>query len=282
MSVPVLPAATVVIVREREGGPALETFLLRRAAGSAFLAGAHVFPGGRVDPEDGAPAWRDRVDGLLALAGRLHDRLDAPAALSHAVAGAREVFEEAGVLLGTCPSPDALVRDPAALGNARLALLGGALSFERWCAGHGVRLAVGEWLPWSHWITPDSEPRRFDTWFFLARVPPGQQASIVPGEASEGGWETPDEALARHRLGEILLAPPTLRTLEEVAAHASWASLQNAARPLTPVLPRVRLDGPRPLLILPGDAEYGDDTPRGVDGPTRFVRTGKRWSSLPA
>ena len=99
-------------------------------------------------------------------------------------------------------------------------------------------------LPWSRWITPEFEPRRFDTYFFVALLPEGQRTRDVSGEADHTMWVRPVDALARARAGELTMLPPTLVTLAEVAAAGDLAGVarasatRDAATPVTPRLAR--------------------------------------------
>jgi 8-oxo-dGTP pyrophosphatase MutT (NUDIX family) len=276
MSNPPLPAATVVLLRERRPASDLETFLLRRPVRGAF-AGAHVFPGGCLDESDADLGWRERCEGLDALVARLTPHVAADLVQAHAVAGIREAFEETGVLLARFQALDAAV-----LREGRERLLAAPGGFLGWCARHDVRLSVGELEPWAHWITPDVEARRFDTWFFLSPAPSAQAATVLPAEAVEGAWISTREALDAAARETIVLAPPTLRTIEELARCASFDEARRAARVrrLTAVMPR-KLPEVEPLtLVIPGDADYGTPGVAGVDGPTRFVRLRHGWKSV--
>ncbi len=108
----------------------------------------------------------------------------------------------------------------------------------------GVRLAEELLLPWSRWITPEFEPRRFDTWFFVALLPAGQQARDISGEADRTLWITPADALAGWAAGELAMLPPTVSTLRDLAAYRRVVDVvaasagRDAARP---VLPRVEV-----------------------------------------
>jgi 8-oxo-dGTP pyrophosphatase MutT (NUDIX family) len=105
----------------------------------------------------------------------------------------------------------------------------------------GVRLDPAALLPWAHWVTPEIEPRRYDTYFFLAELPEGEQADDRSGETDQAGWSTPDAALAAERSGEIALMPPTLSILVELAELGSLAAIRQAAtdRVVERVLPEV-------------------------------------------
>lgn len=145
----------------------------------------------------------------------------------------------------------------------------------------GVSLAQGEvWQlekmrVWSHWITPEIEPRRYDTWFFLAELPPGQIAEPDGKEASRGGWFSPSEAAAMSARGELPLAPPTLRTLLELAPYETVAQLLSVERATPPICPRFLHEGETLYVLLPGDPEHpsGDR----VDPPHRYAFNAGRW-----
>jgi hypothetical protein len=121
--------------------------------------------------------------------------------------------------------------------------------------------------PWARWITPEASPRRFDTWFFAAAVPPGQTAAVPspmeqaqesregPGESESGTWMRPDAALAAARLGEITLLPPTAFTLGELARYPDVASIVGRRRPIAPRLPKVVFENGRARLDLPRTSE---------------------------
>ncbi|GAB3752157.1 NUDIX hydrolase [Microlunatus parietis] len=118
----------------------------------------------------------------------------------------------------------------------------------------GVRLPPGDLAPWAHWVTPEVEPRRYDTWFFLAVVPEDQEPADVSGEASAADWATPAETLAAHRAGALGLMPPTLSILVELAGLGSVAAVLAAAadRVVEPVLPVPERVGDRWLFRYPG------------------------------
>jgi 8-oxo-dGTP pyrophosphatase MutT (NUDIX family) len=273
--VPALPATTIVLLRpcHADPGSTFETCLLERAPTSSFLAKAHVFPGGRVDPEDHDPAWPAMCDGVETLAARLVAHLPRAEAVAHAVAGIREVFEETGLLLARTPVSD------AEAARARRDLLDGRATFRQWCASTGTRLSLEALLPWAHWITPEGERKRFDTWFLLAVVPPEPDVSVIPGEIVAGAWHTPLAALSAYDKDALVLAPPTVRTFEELAEHPRVAAVCEASpqRALGPILPRLIDTSQGPLIVLPGDPDYGPLSGPALAPPTRFVRRGKRW-----
>ncbi len=278
--VPAAAATTVVLLRPRtsEGGPTFETLLLERAPTSSFLAGAHVFPGGRVDPEDRDPAWRSCCDGLDDIAARLAPVLSPAEAVAHAIAGIREVFEETGLFLGRASVSE------AELEVVRRDLIHRQITFKDWCLASGARLSLGALLPWAHWITPEAERKRFDTWFLLAVVARDARVSVIPGEVVTGAWHSPQAALAAHDEDRLVLAPPTVRTLEEFEGHVDLDALCAASRTrtLAAILPRLIQSPHGPVIVLPGDPDYGPTPGPALPGSTRFVRRGKRWVATSA
>ncbi|TVQ99886.1 MAG: NUDIX hydrolase [Deltaproteobacteria bacterium] len=248
-----LPAATVILVRDARAHP--EVLLLRRQPRASFMPHLHVFPGGRIDDDDA-------LVHPVASAARPHGVSDpeAPVLLRHphapAVAAARECFEEAGVLLAGGPGGSAGVHDPAVLASARELLHAGGRPFHGLCRELGWDLVLGELAPVARWITPAGERRRFDTLFFLARVPAGSAAVCDGAETIDECWLTAPEALARHAAGALPLAPPTWAVLRDLAALGTAEEVQawaDARRPW-PILPAFGVDEEgEPVLLLPGD-----------------------------
>ncbi|HEV3046114.1 MAG TPA: NUDIX hydrolase [Solirubrobacteraceae bacterium] len=191
-------AASVILLRgdaaSSPAGEALEVLLVRRTPKARFMGGVWVFPGGAVDTQEG--------DGELA----------------HALAGVRELREEAGVSL---EDPGLLVR-------------------------------------FSRWITPEQVQIRFDTHFFLAELPAGQEPRVDGEECVDLGWFTPPAALAAHRAGELQLVFPTIKHLEQLREFPTVASLMEHARgrEVEPVQPRVVLEGEVARILLPGEPGY--------------------------
>ena len=262
---PVVPrdAATVILLRQ---APELEAFLLRRTRALEFAPGACVFPGGSVDERDADPAI-----GETAWAGPspadLGDQLGISADRARALvcAAVRETFEESGVLLAGS-SPADLVRDGGALADDRRRLLDGSVSLGGLLSRRGLVLRADLLTPWARWITPEVSPRRFDTWFFAAALPPGQTAALAaaagaeaqrpPGESDSGTWLAPAAALEAARSGRITLLPPTAVTLAELAAHQDVASVLAQRRTITPLLPRVIVEDERAWLAMPQAIQY--------------------------
>jgi 8-oxo-dGTP pyrophosphatase MutT (NUDIX family) len=258
-----VPAATLILVRD--GATGLETYLLRRSQKSGFMAGNYVFPGGLVDPLDRETEfWSGHADlAPVELAGRMGRGLGAEETLAYAVAAVRETFEEAGALFaGSRQAVDGELEKLCALrGGRRLSRgwLKDLLASGNW------RLELKALAPWAHWITPLLMPKRFDTRFFTAVLPGGQECRPDEHETMEGIWLNPREALIRNHGGSVPLSPPTVVTLQAMLAYPDSKSLLAAAYTRgwgAPVFPRqILLDKPYGSLILePWDPMYAEES----------------------
>lgn len=234
------PAATIVLMRDAEA--ALEVLLMRRNRNAGFVPGAYVFPGGRVDVADGDAAAIDLVDGLSADQSARRLGLDDPsAAMAFYLAALREAFEETGILVGVRPdgsSPPSAAVD-AAVNEVRDRLMTDLLVFSDALSELECRIAGDAVEYIAHWITPIPEPRRYDTRFFAARVPPGTEAIVDPREMTDALWLSPGEALHRCDEGTLPMVFPTIKTLEELERFNSVdAALDGfASAPVRAILP---------------------------------------------
>ncbi len=202
---PARPAATLLLLRDAPDGP--EVLMTRRADAANFAAGAYVFPGGALDAADAGAHGITR-----------HRAGQGGLALTQAVAAIRECFEEMGVLLAWRPDgTPADASDVAALDRVPPP----GQSFASQCAARGLTLAADGLRHFARWIADPNNPKRFDTAFFVARMPGGQEPVADDREQFEPVWVRPAEALARHRAGRFFMIFPTIRTLELLAAHAS-------------------------------------------------------------
>ncbi len=252
-AVAVRPASTVVLVREVPTG--LEAYLQRRHSSLRFAGGMHAFPGGRVDPADAdEPAWVGPA--ADAWAQRFGAQPDA--ARAHVVALVRELFEEAGVLLAT-PVDDRATWPGE---DDRAAVAAGSLSLAQLLARHRLALDCRRLRGWSVWLTPRFERRRFDTWFFVAPLPEGQQPRVASAESHDGRWVDPRTACDEAEAGTMAMLPPTWWTLRDVARAGSLAAL--LAEP--PAMVRYTVGwvphGEGARLVLPDDPRYPGLDPR--------------------
>jgi 8-oxo-dGTP pyrophosphatase MutT (NUDIX family) len=240
VTTPPRDAATVILLRD--GAPGLEVFLMRRAEQSGVLGGAYVFPGGKLDDADVAQA-----QALLSTvdAERCRRQLGEPD-LSHALAvglhlaAVREAAEECGVQLGL----DALV-------------------------------------PWSRWVTPRQASlmnKRFDTRFFVAALPPAQEAVHDNFETTASEWMTPRQALTRYWVGEFDMAPPQIMSLVQLNRFVRADDVLHTARSAeTPTIEPEPFDedGCR-TICYPGDSRHSVVNAR-LPGPTRLTFRNRRF-----
>ena len=257
-------AATVILLRDRSGGP-YEVFLMRRHTNQAFMGGAYVFPGGRLDDADQDPGLADCTGRLSATEARRllqEPHLPGGAALGLFLAAIRETFEEAGVLLARDTAGRLLdMADPETADRFaayRLELHEERITLMDLGRRESLCYAPDLLIPYSHWITPEFEPRRFDTRFFLARLPEGQVALHDRMELTESCWVTPAFALAEHAAGRIVLMPPTLKTIEELGAFSSTEPLFAAARlqRISTIFPEAFRTADSFGVLLPHDPQY--------------------------
>jgi 8-oxo-dGTP pyrophosphatase MutT (NUDIX family) len=251
-----LPAATVAIVRDAHGG--MEVLLLQRNFRSGFVAGVHLFPGGALDEGDGAAEAATLCCGLD---DRAASRLLAlqTGGLAYWVAAIRESFEEAGILLA-CDERGKLVsladeRVSERFLLHRRAINAGERDFISMLNDEGLRLAADRLTFFGHWITPVGAPRRYDTRFFLAAAPEGQEPLHDSLETIGHVWVRPAAALDRQRNGEFKMRTPTVHTLKRFADYGTVESLHKAIGQgeIPAILARIARDGRR---LLPGDAGY--------------------------
>ena len=231
MSDDAIPAATLIVVRDRPGA-APELLMVERAEGMAFAAGAAVFPGGRIDEAD----------------RRLGQDLTADPA---AIAAIRETIEETAVPVGLAvpPTPERCLEMQAALagGAALEAIIDGAA------------LDIPALTPFARWVPKFHAVRRFDTLFFIARCPPGDWApKVIAGECSGAYWLSAADVLDRDRRGEARLIFPTRRNLERLAQHRSFDEMRAdaLAHPIEPVTPWVEERGGERFITIPSHLGY--------------------------
>jgi 8-oxo-dGTP pyrophosphatase MutT (NUDIX family) len=256
-AVPALPSATITLVRDAHEG--IEVLMLQRNFQSGFVPGMHLFPGGAVDEGDAAPAVLARCVGMDDAAACATLELCA-GGLAHWTAAIRESFEEAGVLLayddtGTIVNPgraDKLER----FEDYRRRLNAGEPVLQSMLEKEGLRLAADRLIYFSHWITPLNAPRRYDTRFFIAAAPAGQEALPDLVETIHHTWVRPSMAIDRYRAGDFKMRTPTISTLQKFAAFDRVDTLIAALRAQTSIpaiLPRIGASGKR---LLPGQPGY--------------------------
>ncbi len=234
-----IPAATLILMRE---GPAPDTLpeilMVERGATLAFLGGAMVFPGGRVDPGD-----------HLLVPDEARDRDDWAAR----VAAIRETIEEVGLAVGIAPLPD-----PVALASLRTAMTAGQ-AFAQALAGHGLAIAPDDLIPYARWCPEHVPVRRFDARFYLARMPRNASTPAIDGAETVGAiWTTARAALAQADSGAIHIIFPTRRTLERLALYRDFVSAAADARawPIRRIIPFQAERNGVASICIPDDLGY--------------------------
>jgi 8-oxo-dGTP pyrophosphatase MutT (NUDIX family) len=257
-------AATVILLREikPEG---FEVFLLKRHEKSSFMGGNFVYPGGRVDREDGSLEICAQCKGVSPEKAHqlFRGTLPPDESLAHWVAAIRELFEEAGVLLAYDQTGKFIhfkdLTEREKVSHYRDLIHKGKMNICQIAQEEKVFFALDQLHYYAHWITPEARSERFDTRFFLACHPEGQEATYDQKETTLGVWLTPKQALEENLKGNAALSPPTLKTLEDLSRFTSVAEVFKALRkaeiqPILPVLTKIKDET---LLIFPWDPEYG-------------------------
>jgi 8-oxo-dGTP pyrophosphatase MutT (NUDIX family) len=229
-----IPAATLIVVRERDSGPP-ELLMVERAEGMAFAAGALVFPGGRIDD----------ADRKLAAELGLED--------GAAVAAIRETIEETAVPVGLALLPD---RQQTVDLQRQLTA---DEDFAALLTGAGLTLETAELTPFARWVPKFHAVRRFDTLFFVARSPPGDwQPQVIAGECAGACWLSAAEVLEREQRGQARLIFPTRRNLERLAQHSTFDAIRAdaLAHPIEPVTPWVEEREGENFITIPAHLGY--------------------------
>src|SRR4051795_5140136 len=271
-----------MLVRDgADGQSPLEVFMLRRNLNSDFVGGAYVFPGGAVDEAD-------RHADLEAICeGRSDDQASQmlgidSGGLAYWVGAIRECFEEAGVLLAYTEDGEVVSHiDPDTeerfIEHRRAADTGKAGLIEV-CKKENLRLPVDQIHYFSHWITPEGPPRRYDTRFFVTAAPPEQVPLHDDRETIANTWINPQVAIDRCDRGEFEMIMPTIKNLEAIARFERSEDLLAAAAAIESVpaiLPRLANDGEGVRILLPGDPGYDDAVPP-TDLPPTGLPLGRR------
>jgi len=271
--VPIRPAATVLICRDSAAGP--EILMIERHALSDVHGGSFVFPGGKVDPADARLDFDAHLD---QAPDRLHaplceEDIDATTAAAIHIAGLREVFEECGLLFAHGLDGEGL--------RQAAALAADGIGFNDMLVRLGLRLDTRALKPWSRWVTPllalSSPGKRFDTRFFIAKAPAGQDAHHDAHEAVHSAWLQPRAALESYWRGEIVLAAPQIMSLAHLGRYGNVDAMLAEADSRPPCVVRpynFEIDGTR-ATAYPGDERHPERS-RVMPGPLRLVLRGKR------
>jgi 8-oxo-dGTP pyrophosphatase MutT (NUDIX family) len=247
---PARPAATVLLLRD--GAPALEVFMVRRHHEIDFATGALVFPGGKIDADDRAAAYGDR---LIGAAG-LNDE-----EIAFRIAAIREAFEESAVLIAAADgdgAPLAGARVAAIRARHHASLIDGTTRFAAIAAIEDLWLDCARLVPFARWITPVQLPKRYDTMFFLCPAPDDQIARHDGAESVASRWVSPAAALADAAAGRVTMLFATRSNLARLGRSARVAEALAAARRETmPVVqPKLEAEAESYRISIPADAGY--------------------------
>ena len=228
-----IPAATLIVVRDRLGGPP-ELLMVERSEGMAFAAGALVWPGGRIDEGDRELGQRLSID-------------------AHAIAAIRETIEETAIPAGLAspPRPEHCLELQAALAAGE--------DFAHILEESGIELDAAALTPFARWVPKFHAVRRFDTMFYVVECPPGGwQPAVIEGECAAAYWLTANDALRREARGEARLIFPTRRNLERLAQHSSFREIRSdaLAHPIEPVTPWVAEREGEKFITIPSHLGY--------------------------
>jgi 8-oxo-dGTP pyrophosphatase MutT (NUDIX family) len=249
-------AATIILIRDNH--KSLQAYLLKRSKKSSFFPGSFVFPGGVLDEDDrDSRFWRDHIDMDMGEVARRFGgkNIAGEDALSFCVAGLRETFEEAGVLIARNGS--IALREQA--NNIRISDGLPSLWLRHLLSSSGWILDLASLSRWSHWVTPQLMKYHFDTRYFVAIMPPEQSCLPDRRETEAGIWISPADALAANLNGTIPLTPPTIVTMHELLAYPDADSLKRdwETRPWGETrFPRMIQSKGGPVILEPWDPQH--------------------------
>lgn len=259
MNVQARDASTVVLMRDgNTGGP--EILLVKRNSKADFAAGVYVFPGGMLETADAE--MEECLSGVEEALAQIPEGLTREKFIGLMVAAIRETFEEAGILLAEAYSGAPLaegIEKIEAFRESRKKLIDGSLSFKDFLVKHNLRLPLNKLVYLAHWITPEGQPKRFDTRFFLIGVSAGTEAVTDNQEVSLPVWLTPQAALEARESGDLGMMPPTYKNIERLKDYASVeeALAEEKLKKVPEILPKMKtVQGGGFEIILPSDPEY--------------------------
>ncbi len=226
-------ASTVVLIRpDRQGN--FEIYLNRRPEKMDTYAGVYVFPGGRVEESDYSSEMIGLTRGLTAAEAqqKLGSELQGEICLGYWVAAVRELFEEAGIQFFVSNTDEGFDTSRKKLferlASQRAALQRGEINLPKLLATEGLCCDVARLRYFFHRVTPEHYSVRFDTYFYLAALPPDQSPLHASEEVSESLWITPDAALERGQADNFRIMPPTVAVLRSLGGYRSWEEVRDA------------------------------------------------------
>lgn len=244
---PTRDASTIVLLRDGANG--IETYLLRRRSTLEFAPGVLVFPGGGVHDADRV---MDRWSGPEPAEWAEKFGCDEATARGLVVAAVRETFEEAGILFASTDGGEPVFGAMAGLVNERRSLDRGELDFSDFLRERDLVIRTDLIGAWAHWVTPTFETRRYDTRFFVAAIPAGQETGDLPGEADRASWWALRDVWPKVDAGEVVMLPPTAVTCRELAdLTAADLPAAVAARTFQRIQPELVVDGDELFLEYP-------------------------------
>lgn len=262
------------------------------------MGGNYVYPGGKIDKDDPnleiCPYSKGvSPEGAQQILGGMFSPEES---LAYWIAGIRELFEEAGVLLAYDRQGNPFTlknrEEKDRFFNYRDLLQKGKMTLCQLAQEEKILLALDQVQYYAHWITPEARAQRFDTYFFISRHPAGQEAIHDQKETTAGIWITPREALEENLTGEVVLSPPTLKTLEDLARFETIEGIFDSlsGREIRPILPILTKVSGETFILFPWDPEYerfqngdvSDQVDHGRpskpgDNTTRVVFKETRW-----
>ena len=254
------PAATVLVLRDSSDG--MEVLMVKRSKRPPF-GNLFVFPGGKIDEDDASQEIADLCEGVNDKEASSKLGLDS-GGLAYWVACIRECFEEVGILLAKKRNGEELDLDGAEkekYKNYRELLLKNEINLYEICKKEDLILMPSNIAPFSHWITPEIEERRFDTRFFIAYLPSNQTEEHDGNELTHSLWISPKNALEKAFNGELQMIMPTIKNLQQCKDYTSASQLLEDQKKLTnkdfpPILPKFFKEDGKWVGLLPGDPDY--------------------------
>ena len=252
MNVEPVPAATILMLRNgKDDTSPLEVFMVERNHKIDFATGALVFPGGKVDPGDSSTLVIERTDGSIENEYKA----------SLVTAAIREAFEECGILLARASGDEDIISADRlnTLTPYRKALNENEISLENFLIKEDLRLAGDKLTLFAHWITPTMMPKRFDTYFFLAKAPQDHIPKHDGYESTDSTWITPQNAIDAAESKTRTIIFPTLLNLQKLSQYSTLekAIQTTEAESIVTVLPTTEKRDDGNFIRIPIEAGYG-------------------------
>ena len=253
------PAATLILVRDLEQSDnkatnnAFELFMIQRNHQIDFASGALVFPGGKVEKQD-------KTLSLFNQSKIKNKKPLSPEILSYAVTAIRETFEETGILFAIDKNTHRLISPEqlSKLQKHREELAKGDCNFSELLESENLILDINQLSPFARWITPELMPKRFDTYFFIAQLPEGQEGIHDGNESIHSIWITAEQALKEANSDKYKIIFPTMMNLKRLAEYKNYNAVLNSLidYDLKAIMPWTENIEGEMFLKIPEDAGY--------------------------